>query len=75
MTYRSRSVLLLLAGSMCVPAFAASDPWGDSPFTLRLGAFGYSYYRYDLESEKNDARGEFTYRFGGPSLYLGFAFR
>jgi hypothetical protein len=36
---------------------------------------GYSYYRYDLESEKNDARGEFTYRFDGPSLYLGFAFR
>ena len=36
---------------------------------------GYSYYRYDLESEKNDARGEFTYRFSGPALYLGFSFR
>ena len=36
---------------------------------------GYTYYRYDLESEKNDARGEFKYRFSGPSLYLGFAFR
>ena len=36
---------------------------------------GYSYYRYDLESEKNDARGEFTYRFSGPALYVGFAFR
>ena len=36
---------------------------------------GYSYYRYDLTSEKNDARGEFEYRFSGPALYLGFAFR
>ena len=36
---------------------------------------GYTYYRYDLESEKNNARGEFTYRFSGPALYLGFAFR
>ena len=36
---------------------------------------GYSYYRYDLVSEKNDARGEFDYRFSGPALYLGFAFR
>ena len=36
---------------------------------------GYTYYRYDIESEKNDARGEFTYRFSGPVLYFGFAFR
>ena len=36
---------------------------------------GYTYYRYDLESEKNDARGEFKYRFSGPTLYFGFAFR
>ena len=36
---------------------------------------GYSYYNYDLESEKNNARGEFTYRFSGPALYLGWAFR
>ncbi len=36
---------------------------------------GYSYYRYKLISEKDDARGEFTYRFNGPALYLGFAFR
>ena len=36
---------------------------------------GYSYYRYDLVSEKNDARGEFDYRFSGPALYFGFAFR
>lgn len=36
---------------------------------------GYTYYRYDLVSEKNSARGEFEYRFSGPALYLGFAFR
>ena len=36
---------------------------------------GYSYYRYDLTSEKDNARGEFKYRFAGPALYFGFAFR
>src|SRR5688572_23609095 len=39
MTHRARFVLLLLTGFVCVPAYAASDPWGDSPFTLQLGGF------------------------------------
>ncbi len=36
---------------------------------------GYTYYRYDIDSEKDDTRGEFTYRFSGPTVYLGFSFR
>ena len=34
-----RAALLVLVASMCMPTFAASDPWGDSPFTLQLGTF------------------------------------
>lgn len=35
---------------------------------------GYNYYKYNLVSEKANARGEFDYRFDGPSIYLGYSF-
>jgi hypothetical protein len=35
---------------------------------------GYNYYKYNLVSEKSNARGEFDYRFEGPTVYLGWAF-
>ena len=35
----------------------------------------YNYYKYNLTSEKNNARGEFNFRFDGPMLYVGYAFR
>ena len=35
---------------------------------------GYNYYRYKIRSEKENAQGDFDLRFGGPTLYVGWAF-
>lgn len=35
---------------------------------------GYNYYKYELTSTKEHVRGEFNYRFDGPSLYLTWGF-
>ncbi len=36
---------------------------------------GYNYYRYELTSEKSNARGKFDFTFDGPSLYAGWSFK
>lgn len=35
---------------------------------------GYNYYRYKIKSERENNRGQFDFRFGGPTLYAGWAF-
>jgi hypothetical protein len=35
---------------------------------------GYNYYRYKIISEKENSRGKFDFRFGGPTVYVGWAF-
>lgn len=45
-------------------------------FTQSMFAgLGYDYYKYNLVSSKDRARGEFDYRFDGPRLYFGWNFR
>jgi opacity protein-like surface antigen len=40
-----------------------------------FAGLGYDYYKYNLVSTKDRARGEFDYRFDGPRLYFGWNFR
>ena len=40
-----------------------------------FAGLGYEYYKYNLVSTKDNARGEFDYRFDGPKLYFGWNFR
>ena len=45
-------------------------------FTRSMFAgLGYEHYKYNLVSTKDNARGEFDYRFDGPKLYFGWNFR
>jgi hypothetical protein len=45
-------------------------------FTRAMYAgLGYDYYKYNLVSSKDRARGEFNYEFDGPKLYFGWNFR
>jgi hypothetical protein len=39
-----------------------------------IAGLGYDYYKYNLSSSKDRARGEFDYRFDGPKLYFGWTF-
>jgi opacity protein-like surface antigen len=39
-----------------------------------FAGLGYEYYKYNLVSEKEDARGEFNFEFDGPKLYFGWTF-
>jgi len=40
-----------------------------------IAGLGYDYYKYNLTSSKERARGEFDYRFDGPKLYFSWNFR
>lgn len=40
-----------------------------------FAGLGYEHYKYNLVSTKDNARGEFDYRFDGPKLYFGWNFR
>jgi hypothetical protein len=40
-----------------------------------LAGLGYDYYKYNLTSQKDRAKGEFDYRFDGPKLYFRWTFR
>ena len=39
-----------------------------------FAGLGYEYYKYNLVSSKENARGEFNYEFDGPKLYFGWTF-
>ena len=53
--------------------FGAGVEWA---FTHEMiGGLGYDYYKYNLTSSKERARGEFDYRFDGPKLYFSWNFR
>jgi opacity protein-like surface antigen len=53
--------------------FAGGVEWA---FTNEMIAgLGYDYYKYNLTSSKERARGEFDYRFDGPKLYFSWNFR
>jgi len=53
--------------------FGAGIEWA---FTHEMiGGLGYDYYKYELTSSKDRAKGEFDYRFDGPKLYFGWTFR
>ena len=39
-----------------------------------IAGLGYDYYKYNLSSQKDRAKGEFDYRFDGPKLYFGWTF-
>ncbi|QJR15741.1 outer membrane beta-barrel protein [Usitatibacter palustris] len=52
--------------------FAVGLEWAFHPQAY-VGV-GYNYYKYNLVSEKGGARGEFDYRFDGPTVYLGYSF-
>jgi len=53
--------------------FAGGVEWA---FTNEMIAgLGYDYYKYNLTSSKDRARGEFDYRFDGPKLYFSWNFR
>jgi hypothetical protein len=39
-----------------------------------FAGLGYEYYKYNLVSEKSNARGEFNFEFDGPKLYFGWNF-
>jgi opacity protein-like surface antigen len=39
-----------------------------------FAGLGYEYYKYNLVSSKDNARGEFNYEFDGPRLYFGWSF-
>ena len=52
--------------------FSAGIEWA---FSQNMYAgLGYDYYKYNLVSTKENARGEFNYEFDGPKLYFGFTF-
>ena len=40
-----------------------------------IAGLGYEYYKYNLVSSKERARGEFDYQFDGPKLYFSWNFR
>ena len=40
-----------------------------------IAGLSYDYYKYELSSTKDRARGQFEYRFDGPKLYFGWTFR
>jgi len=46
--------------------------WAFHP-NFYVGA-GYNYYKYDLDSTKDNAKGHFDYRFDGPVVYGAWAF-
>jgi len=52
---------------------AAAVEWAFLP--QAYAGLGYNYYKYTLTSTKERARGEFDFRFDGPTLYLAWAFR
>jgi opacity protein-like surface antigen len=53
--------------------FAGGIEWA---FTNEMIAgLGYDYYKYNLTSTKDRARGEFDYQFDGPKLYFSWNFR
>jgi len=52
---------------------SAAVEWAFLP--QAYGGVGYVYYHYKLTSEKERARGEFKYRFDGPTVYLAWTFR
>ena len=53
--------------------FAGGVEWA---FTHEMIAgLGYEYYKYNLTSSKERARGEFDYQFDGPKLYFSWNFR
>lgn len=53
-------------GSLYNAAIAAE--WAFHP--NMFAGLGYNYYKYELSSTKERARGEFDYRFDGPMLYI-----
>jgi opacity protein-like surface antigen len=53
--------------------WGAGVEWAFSP--AMYAGVGYDYYKYNLVSTKDRARGEFDYRFDGPRLYFGWNFR
>lgn len=52
---------------------AAAVEWSFLP--QAYAGLGYNYYKYTLTSTKEHARGEFDFRFDGPTLYLAWAFK
>src|SRR5262249_21395286 len=50
----------------------AGIEWGFSP--QMIAGLGYDYYKYELTSSKDRAKGEFDYRFDGPKLYFSWNF-
>jgi hypothetical protein len=51
---------------------AGGVEWAFAP--NMFGGLGYDYYKYTLSSTKDNARGEFDFRFDGPKLYFGWSF-
>jgi opacity protein-like surface antigen len=51
---------------------AGGVEWAFAP--NMFGGLGYDYYKYSLSSTKDNARGEFEFRFDGPKLYFGWSF-
>jgi opacity protein-like surface antigen len=52
--------------------FSAGIEWAFTP--AMYAGLGYDYYKYNLSSTKDRARGEFNYEFDGPKLYFGWNF-
>jgi len=52
--------------------FSAGVEWAFS--RAMYAGLGYDYFKYNLVSSKDNARGEFNYEFDGPKLYFGFTF-
>jgi len=52
--------------------FSAGIEWAFSQGMY--AGLGYDYYKYNLVSTKDNARGEFNYEFDGPKLYFGWSF-
>jgi hypothetical protein len=52
--------------------FAGAVEWAFSQ--SMFAGLGYDYYKYNLSSTKENARGEFEFKFDGPKLYFGFSF-
>jgi len=51
---------------------SAAVEWAFHPNAY--AGLGYMYYKYELDSSKGDARGQFDYKFDGPTLYAAWAF-
>jgi opacity protein-like surface antigen len=52
--------------------FGGGIEWAFTP--AMYAGLGYDYYKYNLSSTKERARGEFNYEFDGPKLYFGWNF-